>query len=123
MMKTCTILVFTVLASGSFVMAQEDRMAGWPPEVKVIGYRSDADQTMQPALYYDPVGENPKPLLVALHSWSGDYRQANPAYGLWCIAKGWVLIHPDFRGINQRPEACGSELVVRDIMSAVDHAR
>jgi pimeloyl-ACP methyl ester carboxylesterase len=34
-----------------------------------------------------------------------------------------VLIHPDFRGVNQRPEACGSELVVQDILSAVEFAQ
>ena len=73
--------------------------------------------------FYDPGGDLPKPLLIALHSWSGDYTQANPAYGIWCISKGWVLMHPDFRGVNQRPEACGSELAVQDIISAVEYAK
>ncbi len=95
----------------------------WPPEVQVIQYLSAADNTQQPALFYDPGGDVPKPLLVALHSWSGDYTQHNPAYGLWCIEKRWVMIHPNFRGINQTPQACGSELVVQDILSAVDHAK
>lgn len=98
-------------------------VAGWPAQVQAIQYRSSADGTLQPALFYDPGGNEPKPLLIALHSWSGDYTQANPAYGLWCIAKGWVMMHPDFRGVNQRPEACGSELVVQDILSAVEHAK
>lgn len=96
---------------------------GWPSEVRGIAYLSSADGTLQPALFYDPGGDEPKPLLIALHSWSGDYTQANPAYGIWCVAKRWVLMHPDFRGVNQRPEACGSELAVQDIISAVEHAR
>ncbi len=102
---------------------QDGKTAGWPAPVRAIEYRSEADQSLQPALFYDPGGNHPKPLLVALHSWSGDYRQANPAYGIWCIAKGWVLIHPNFRGVNDHPEACGSELVVKDILSAVDFAK
>lgn len=104
-------------------VAQAEEIKGWPSEVRAIEYPSDADGTNQPALFYDPAGDAPKPLLVALHSWSGDHRQANPAYAQWCIAKGWVLIHPDFRGVNQRPEACGSELVVKDILSAVAFAK
>jgi hypothetical protein len=103
--------------------AAADAVPGWPAGVQAIQYRSSADGTLQPALFYDPGGNEPKPLLIALHSWSGDYTQANPAYGLWCIAKGWVMMHPNFRGVNQRPEACGSELVVKDILSAVEHAK
>jgi pimeloyl-ACP methyl ester carboxylesterase len=91
--------------------------------VRAIEYGSSVDDTLQPALFYDPGGEEPKPLLIALHSWSGNYTQANPAYGVWCIAKKWVLVHPDFRGVNQRPEACGSELAVADILSAVEYAK
>lgn len=105
------------------IVTQHEEFKGWPSEVQAIEYPSDADGTNQPALFYNPGGETPKPLLVALHSWSGDYRQANPAYAQWCIAKGWVLIHPDFRGVNQHPDACGSELVVKDILSAVAFAK
>jgi acetyl esterase/lipase len=103
--------------------SQGEPRAGWPPEVREVRYLSQADQTLQPALFYDPGGDQAKPLLIALHSWSGDYRQANPAYAWWCMAKGWVMVHPDFRGVNQRPEACGSELVVKDILSAVEYAK
>lgn len=118
------------LLGGISASAQERRaanlsqsVAGWPSQVQAIEYRSAADNTLQPALFYDPGGDKPKPLLIALHSWSGDYTQANPAYGLWCVANGWVLMHPNFRGVNDHPQACGSELVVKDILSAVDHAK
>jgi len=96
----------------------------WPSEVKEIRYRSAADNTEQPAMFYAPASTRPAPLLVALHSWGGDYRQTSqvPAAS-WAIAKGWVFIHPDFRGPNRRPEACGSELAVQDILSAVAHAK
>ncbi len=92
-------------------------------EIIEITYASQADKTQQPALFYDPGGDTPKPLLVALHSWSGDYKQANGPYGQWCIDHNWVMIHPNFRGVNDHPEACGSELVVQDILSAVEHCR
>ena len=115
------ILLLFVLVSSTQTIAQG--VTGWPNEVRAIEYLSSADNTMQPSLFYDPGGDTPKPLLIALHSWSGDYTQANPDYGHWCIAKGWVLMHPNFRGVNQQPEACGSELVVQDILSAVEYAK
>ncbi len=115
------VLLLANMACVSKVYGQE--VIGWPAQVRAIQYFSSADNSLQPSLFYDPGGDEPKPLLIALHSWSGDYTQANPAYGDWCIAKGWVLMHPNFRGVNQRPEACGSELVVQDILSAVEYAK
>jgi pimeloyl-ACP methyl ester carboxylesterase len=80
---------------------------------------------MQPALYYAPKKtKQPMPLLVALHTWSGNYKQKmSIPYAEWCIENGWVFIHPHFRGPNWTKEATGSQLVVGDIVSAVDHAR
>jgi len=97
----------------------------WPEEVKEIKYHSDADSTMQPALFYAPkTGSKSMPLLVGLHTWSGGYRQKSSIpYAKWCIDKGWVFIHPHFRGPNRAREATGSELVIGDIISAVNYAR
>ena len=84
----------------------------WPAKVKEITYFSAADSTHQPALFYAPGTNQDAPLLVALHTWSGDYRQKDSIpYANWCIKYGWVIIHPNFRGPNKRPEATGSELV------------
>jgi acetyl esterase/lipase len=44
-------------------------------------------------------------------------------YAEHCIKNGWVFIHPNFRGPNRTPQATGSDLVVGDIMSAVDYAK
>jgi len=96
---------------------------GWPKEIKEIKYRSAADNTDQPALHYTPKANDARPLLVGLHSWSSDYRQANKAYGLWVVEHGWHFIHPNFRGRNRTPQAMGSELAVQDILSAVAWAR
>jgi len=98
-------------------------LKGWPSAVQKVRYMSTADNTLQPTLFYKPAGAKPVPLLVALHTWSGDYLQPEPAYAKWCIAKGWAFVHPNFRGPNKTPEACGSELVVKDIISAVEYAK
>jgi len=93
-------------------------------KVKEIKYQSSADHSEQPAMFYAPVSKEPVPLMVALHTWSGNYKQKyHKAIEQWCIKHGWAYIHPDFRGPNNRPEATGSELVVADIVSAVEYAK
>src|SRR5690242_5295759 len=96
----------------------------WPLEVKEISYLSTADNTAQPALFYAPVTNKPQPLLVALHTWSSNYKQPDSIpYARWCLTHKWVFIHPNFRGTNNKPEATGSELVIQDIVSAVEYAK
>ena len=100
--------------------------APWPEykQVRKIEYLSSGDKTLQPALFYTPDTNEAAPLLVGLHSWSGNYRQGlSKPYADWCIKKGWVFIHPHFRGGNNKPEACGSDLVVADILTAVEYAK
>lgn len=96
----------------------------WPEEVKEIKFTSSGDGSEQPALFYNSNSARKKPLLVALHTWSSDYRQESSVpYSNWCIQNDWVFIHPNFRGPNKRPEATGSDLVVADILSAVEFAK
>lgn len=96
----------------------------WPAAVREVRFPSAADGTQQPALFYVPPGDEPRPLLVALHTWLGDYlRPTGAPYAEGCIAWGWVFLHPDFRGPNVRPEAAGSELAIGDVLSAVEYAR
>lgn len=97
--------------------------SGWPAAVQKVRYMSSVDNSLQSTLFYRPLGDKAVPLLVALHTWSSDYLQPEPAYAEWCIAKGWAFVHPNFRGANNKPEACGSELVVKDILSAVEYAK
>tara|TARA_R110002073_G_scaffold240952_1_gene402767 strand:- start:2833 stop:3798 length:966 start_codon:yes stop_codon:yes gene_type:complete len=93
-------------------------------DVTEIRYVSSADESQQPAMFYNPNTGDSVPLVVALHTWSGDYKQdSHKDIQQWCIQKGWAYIHPNFRGPNFRPEATGSELVVKDIVSAVDYAK
>ena len=96
----------------------------WPPEVKDIRYLSKADNSEQPALFYNSGSKKKKPLLVGLHTWSGHYKQYDSVpYARWCMRHDWVFIHPHFRGPNRRPEATGSDLVIGDILSAVEYAK
>jgi dienelactone hydrolase len=99
---------------------------GYPPAIVEVRYPCP-DGSDQPALFWAP-GESPtakKPLLVALHTWSGDYRQAGGEvkYAEWCLQNDWVFIHPHFRGPNRTPEALGSDLVIADIRAAVEWAK
>jgi pimeloyl-ACP methyl ester carboxylesterase len=97
---------------------------GKPNEVREITYKSSADDTMQPARYYSPASKEAVPLVVGLHTWSGDFRQNfMPNIEKWCIKHGWAFIHPNFRGPNWTPQATGSELAVGDIVSAVDYVK
>lgn len=98
----------------------------YPDGVKEIHYISAADNSSQPALFYTPEKpKEPTPLLVALHTWSGDYRQkaSQVPTADWCVQQGWTFIHPNFRGENWNPDALGSDLVVGDIISAVEFAK
>jgi len=112
-------LCFLALPAVARVAEQADETS-----LSEVRYLSTADQTMQPAMFYAPPAKAKVPLVVALHSWSGDYRQKlHNGIASWCMKKGWAYIHPDFRGPNNKPAATGSELVVKDIISAVEYAK
>ncbi|MCB1237932.1 MAG: prolyl oligopeptidase family serine peptidase [Verrucomicrobiae bacterium] len=102
---------------------------GYPAGVEEIRYPVPADRSEQPALFWKPEksgkGGEKVPLLVALHTWSSDYRQAGgeALYARWCQDRGWVFIHPNFRGPNRAPEALGSDLAIADIRAAVEFAK
>jgi len=116
------IFMETIIVSSAQVNAI-NRLS-WPELLKPVQYLSRADSSFQPALLYAPVTDEPRPLLVALHTWSESYTQKmNIPYAQWCIEKQWHFIAPDFRGPNNRPAATGSDLAVEDILSAVDFAR
>ena len=96
---------------------------GWPSEVKEIRIRSTKDHTDQPAMWWTPPDSKEAPLLVGLHTWSGDHKQTSSAYWRWCRQQGWHFIFPNFRGPNRTPEALASDLAVQDIVDAVAWAK
>lgn len=93
------------------------------PTARDVRITSSADATEQPALWQPPTGDGPQPLLVVLHSWSSGYRQhIGIPFAQWAGQTGWGMIAPDFRGINDDPEATGSDLAVTDVLDAIDFA-
>jgi pimeloyl-ACP methyl ester carboxylesterase len=62
-------------------------------------------------------------MLVYLHSWSGDYRQRNDAWQRQAQQRGWIYLHPNFRGPNQSRQACGSKYARQDVLDAIDQMR
>lgn len=70
-------------------------------EFKTVRIKSSADGTMQLVRIYIPSSiDQQVPLVVALHTWSGDYRQTqNGTNGVIdeCRKRGWAMVFPDFR--------------------------
>jgi len=117
MRKIYVYLTFYLIGTSIFMAQQTEK---WPEQVKEITYFCSGDSSMQPALFYDSGSNTPRPLLVALHTWSGGYKQSSSIpYARWCIEKDWLFIHPDFRGPNDHPQACGSPLAMGDIQAAL----
>ncbi len=93
-------------------------------ERRKIEVVSTIDGSSQPSylIVPEPDGREPNgrlPLLVALHTWSADLEQRNEALEAEAQRRGWLYLWPNFRGPNQRPEACGSPLAQQDILDAV----
>lgn len=92
------------------------------PKLSELIVPSSMDGTPQPSLFWAPerAASESTPLLVFLHSWSGDYRQDNAAWQQEAVKRGWCYLHPNFRGVNRQPEACGSRLARQDVIDAID---
>lgn len=125
-------LLLTALAFGAEPKAVAKRPSAAETKAAAlrlaVDVRSSKDDTVQKAIYWRPESaahdaKGPSvPLLVFLHSWSGGFEQGPP----WidqAKKMGWVLVAPDFRGPNNRPEACASDLASQDILDAVAYAR
>lgn len=97
-------------------------------KIKVM-ITSTADQTQQPCYVILPRGYEKSdnvdkiPLLISLHSWSAGLEQAKPVLEKQAEKLGWIYVFPHFRGPNQTPAACGSELAQQDILDAVAWAK
>jgi pimeloyl-ACP methyl ester carboxylesterase len=93
-----------------------------------VDVTSTKDGTPQKVVYYQPESAAKNlagpavPLLVFLHTWSGSIEQGPMLVGL-AKQRGWVMIAPAFRGINNHPEACASDLASQDIVDAVEYAK
>ena len=115
------ILPFTLYGQNESTSWDETLNTGWPAGCGIVEIRSSSDGSMQKARFYASANKRSAPLIVSLHTWSGDYNQEDPL-AEEIIKRGWNYIHPDFRGPNTRPEAGGSDLVIADIEDAINYA-
>jgi lysophospholipase L1-like esterase len=123
------ILSFVAIVGFHFVINAQNKEAtwdntlskNWPEGFVPVKIKSSADGKIQNAVFYKSVQAKPQPLIISLHTWSGDYLQEDPL-AAEVLLRNWNYIHPDFRGPNNNPEACGSELVIRDIDDAIRFA-
>lgn len=92
------------------------------PPLNEIKVRSSLDGTDQPVRYWAPdsATQESTVLFVFLHSWSSDYRQDNSKWLKEAVQRNWIFLHPNFRGANNSPQACGSKFARQDILDAMD---
>ena len=93
----------------------------WPTGFVEKEIQSTSDGAIQKAWFYPTQLSKPQPLIVSLHTWSGDYNQEDPLTKE-VLLREWNYIHPDFRGVNNRPEAGVSELAISDVEDAIGFA-
>ncbi len=99
----------------------DTKYSAWPSDFSIIEIKSTMDNSIQHAYFYDSKSTEKKPLLISLHTWSGDYRQKDPLSQM-VKANEWNYIHPDFRGPNQSPDGCLSNKALADIDDAIQYA-
>ena len=90
-------------------------------KVLEVGIPSSVDGMVQRVLFFSPPVQDPRPLVVVLHFWSGNYVSDDPLRA-GVVEAGWNYLHPDFRGPNRCPDACLSEKVLADIDDAIQYA-
>lgn len=116
------LLLAGLAAAGAIFAADEPKKTPeLPPGVRVVEVRNTIDGALEPVWFLPNPASEPAPLLVHLHSWSA--RLGEAAVARDCIRRGWAFVSPNFRGPNNRPEACGSRLAIQDVLDAVAFAR
>ena len=105
----------------TIIKFDDTRKLSWPREFRVVEIISSMDSAIQKAYFYRSGSSAPQPLVVSLHTWSGNYTQHDDIAPL-CKQKDINYIHPDFRGENRTTNACCSELALSDIDDAITYA-
>ena len=90
---------------------------------RMIEYPCKYDRSLQKALILPAEGKDPRPLLVALHTWSFSCDSHFEGYEKAAAEYNWHMIFPEFRGPNWTLDACGSDAVVSDIEDAVAYMK
>ena len=95
------------------------------PELTSVQVVSSLDGRLQTIRYWAPDAASTQPttLFVFLHSWSSDGSQDNSKWQRQAVDRGWIYVHPDFRGANNSPQACGSKFARQDVLDSIDFAK
>ncbi|MBX3441743.1 MAG: alpha/beta fold hydrolase [Planctomyces sp.] len=112
---TAVMIALVAMAANTSTAAEPEARPG----LLTIPVPSSIDGELQTCRLHVPDGDGPRPLLVFLHSWSADVAQDNSRWVDLALERGWIVLLPDFRGVNNRPEACGSRLARQDILDAI----
>lgn len=126
-MKSFWLIFFYLITVPLCAVAQKDpawdntKGKHWDSSFSHIKIPSSVDGKLQDVWVYKSTAKNLQPLIISLHTWSGDYNQEDPL-AAETVLRNWNYMHPDFRGTNDRPEAGGSPLVVSDIEDAIQYA-
>jgi len=105
----------------AYIKFDDTRQADWSKDFEIVEIKSSKDNSIQKSYFYKSKSNEPKPLIVSLHTWSGYYNQ-NDDLAAICKQKDLNYIHPDFRGANWTTNACCSELALSDIDDAITYA-
>lgn len=116
-----TVFYLPVNAQVKTVLWDDTQKLKWGNEFSLVAIKSSKDSSLQNAWFYKSKKKTLQPLIVSLHTWSGDYNQEDPL-AKEILLRDWNYIHPDFRGANNNPMACGSSLVIADLEDAIHYA-
>ena len=116
--------LFLLLSVGFVVSGDHAVAQSKLPALTHVTVDSTLDDEKQHVLFWAPKAarKTPTPLFVFLHSWSSDYQQDNSKWQKEAVERGWIYLHPDFRGANVSPKACGSKFARQDVLDAMDWA-
>ena len=120
------LLCLAAMSAAASMAAQEpEDRAEWNSRLVLV--KSTIDGTDQPCYFWAPekAAAEEVPLVVGLHTWSGDYKQLTHYRTVLKEAqkRGWAFVGPNFRGPNSTPKGCGSDFAVQDIVDAVNYAK
>lgn len=93
----------------------------WKPPFQEVSIESPYDKKVQKAYFYPAKSTDPQPLVVSLHTWGTTYKKLDPVLSSNAVKHDWNYIFPDFRGVNNSPEAVGSEMSLSDINDAIGY--
>ena len=93
-------LIALLMFSATLVAQTQDGTNNkkWPIKCKKVEIISTLDKEIQMAYFYSS-NEKKRPLVISLHTWSGNYEQKDDLV-IQCIENEYNYIHLDFRGPN-----------------------